>query len=140
MGRPETAPALRPRGRRAVAGVCRLLYRRQDGWHQRLDVGDEPEAAAVRGADHVLGPTVVPESTPQGLDPTGECRLADESGAPDLGQQLLLSHHPVAFPDQHHQYVKHLWFDRDQPCVVTDLASVDVDHEVPEAVADRRGF
>jgi hypothetical protein len=95
---------------------------------------NEVVAPTVHGADHVLTLPGVTHRATGRLDPAGQRRFAHEPVAPDVVEQLLLAHDPVAVTDQVREHVEHLRLDRGGDAAITKLATLDVELAGPEPV------
>src|SRR5690606_37921373 len=91
------------------------------------DLADEPVAVAVDRPDEALAVAVVADGTARRLDARGERRCADEAIAPDLVEQLLLAHRPVAVGDQVREDPEDLRLDRNPLAAATELPAVGVE-------------
>ena len=58
---------------------------------------------SVLNLQSLLGLAVIVEGLAGGLDATAERRLGNDPAAPDLVDDFVLAHHPVAVLDQQHQ-------------------------------------
>ncbi len=98
-------------------------------------VGHEPVAAAVRGADDLLGPPVVAHGLACLLDPGGQRRLGHEPVAPHGVEQVLLGHDPVAVGHEVDEDIEDLGLDLDPAPAGAQLvgAGVELDTGEPEA-------
>ena len=104
----------------------------------RVDLGDEPETAAVDRADHPLVAPVVADRLADLLDAGRQRRFGDESVAPHPVQQLLLGHDPCALLDEGDENGEDLRLDGDLTAVAEQLLGVSVQHRCAEPVPHRR--
>jgi hypothetical protein len=85
-----------------------------------------------------LSVAIVADRPARVLDPAGERRLADEAITPDLVEQLLLGHHPVAMRHEKNEDVEYLGLDVHGHSRPAQLERDSVDLSVAEGEGHRR--
>jgi hypothetical protein len=89
------------------------LWRFSQPWGRLLlNSANKPNTPANRCADEPLLPARVANNPPRGVDATAQSRLRNDPAAPDRGEQIVLTHHPVTIADKKDQEVEHLRLDR----------------------------
>jgi hypothetical protein len=106
--------------------IFRVLRRR---WlvAVHLYVGDDAKAAAMDGADAVLRRPVIADRLARRLDAAAERGLGHRAALPDVLQDLVLGHQPVAVLQQQDEQVEDLRFHRHHSAPTAHLVGAGID-------------
>ncbi len=108
-----------------------------DGWPPerndcRFDGRHELVPPPVDRADHLLAMPVVAHRAARRFDPARESGLADEPIAPDVVEQFMLRHHPIAMGNQMDEDIEHPRLDVDRIVTAPQLEAHRVEHVLTE--------
>ncbi len=91
------------------------------------DVADEPQPAAVDGANQALCLAIIADGTPRRLDAAGNRGIRDDASLPDALDDLVARDDAVVVLDQQHEQIEHLWLDRDGRPIPAHFVGLGID-------------